>query len=428
MAGELGLSAEQITEGWVYLFGRYLVIRQERIDLAEDGVEYNVLKHNPAVVVGTDTDAAPTFVNPNLDVVYSEAWIAVDATTPAILEIPEVPTGRYYTAQIVDEWAEITHNINERNFPDHPHGRYAICLAGTSPEIPEGCLRVDIPSAKAKLLTRVQLGDDVEGAVALQHQFALTSTGSPDVTAPVSLPDFDNAHLPGAWVFQQEFLDAALAPADACGRASDLQPLVRQISGWLAEDPSRVTELDTAVHESALPGFMHFVVTFGNVTHGWSSTAAYPKFGDDFWFRATANFGGIWWNSSKEAVYELLHVDADGAPTTGDTVYRMTFTADQLPSRVVDCFWSLTVYGKPDYMLVPNPAARYNVSTRSDLVFGDDGSLTLAFAPELPPGTPDSNWLPTPAGKAFTADLRLYLPRDEVRSGAWVPPPLRPLR
>lgn len=427
MAEEPGLSAERITDGWVYLFGRYLVMRQEGIDLAEEGMDYNVLKHNPAVVVGTDSGAAPTFVNPNLDVVYSEAWIAVDDSTPAILEVPEVPTGLYYTAQIVDEWAEITHNINERNFPEHPHGRYAICLAGSSPEVPEGCLRVDIPSPKAKLLTRVQLGDDVEAAVRLQHQFSLESTGSPHVSRPAPLPDFDNAHVPGGWAFEQHHLDAALAPVDACDRASELQPLVRQVSSWLGEDPSRLSELDTVVRESAVPAFLHFVVTFGNVTNGWSSTAAYPCFGDDFWFRATANFAGIWWNSSKEAVYELLHVDVDGAPTTGDTTYRMTFPADELPSRVVDCFWSLTVYGKPDYMLVPNPAARYNVSTRSDLAFGDDGSLTLTFAPELPAGTPESNWLPTPAGKAFTADLRLYLPRDDVRSGAWVPPPLRPL-
>jgi hypothetical protein len=422
-----GPSAEQVTEAWVYLFGRYLVIRQERIDLSEDGIDYNVLKHNPAVVVGTDAGAAPTFVNPNLDVVYSEAWIAVDASTPAILEIPAVPAGRYYTAQIVDEWAEITHNINERNFPDHPHGRYAICLAGSSPQIPEGCLRVDIPSSKAKLLTRVQLGDDVEGAVALQHRFSLSSTGSPDVTRPVPLPAFDNAHLPGGWVFEQQYLDAALEPADACGRAAELQPLARRISDWLAADHAHLTDLDTVVQDSAWPAFLHFVVTFGNVTHGWSSTAAYPNFGDDFWFRATANFGGIWWNSSKEAVYELLHVDADGAPTTGDTTYRMTFAADELPSKVVDCFWSLTVYGKPDYMLVPNPAARYNVSTRSDLAFNDDGSLTLTFAPERPTDTPESNWLPTPAGQAFTADLRLYLPRDEVRSGEWVPPALQPV-
>ena len=174
-------SDEQVTEAWVYLLGRYLVIRQEAIDLAEDGADYNVLKHNPAVVVGSGAASAPTFVNPNLDVVYSEAWIAVDETTPAILEIPAIPAGRYYTAQIVDEWAEITHNINERNFPDHPNGRYAICLAGSTPEIPDGCLRVDIPSAKAKLLTRVQIGDDVDAAVALQHEFRLASTGQPQV-------------------------------------------------------------------------------------------------------------------------------------------------------------------------------------------------------------------------------------------------------
>ena len=57
MAEEPGLSAERITDGWVYLFGRYLVMRQEGIDLAEDGIDYNVLKHNPAVVVGTDSGA-----------------------------------------------------------------------------------------------------------------------------------------------------------------------------------------------------------------------------------------------------------------------------------------------------------------------------------------------------------------------------------
>ncbi len=424
---DLGLTNEQVTDAWVYLLGRYLVIRQETIDLAEAGIDYNVIKDNPAVVVGSAAGTAPTFVNPNLDVVYSEAWIAVDPGTPVILTIPEIPAGRYYTAQIVDEWAEITHNINERNFPDHPHGRYAICLAGSTPDIPEDCVRVDIPSYKAKLLARVQLGDDPDTAIALQHQFTLTSTGHPAVTPPATIPTFDNAHLPGGWSFAHPYVDAALAPADACGRAGEIQPIINDIAEYLAADPSRIAELDTIVHTAAAPAFMHFVVTFGNVTNGWSSTAAYPNFGDDFWFRATANFGGIWWNSSKEAVYELLHVDADNNPTVGTTTYRMRFDADHLPSQVVDGFWSLTVYGKPDYMLVPNPAGRFTVGSRSALDTEGDGSITLTFAPELPAGTPESNWLPTPAGKAFTADLRLYLPRDAVRQGGWTPPPLEPV-
>ena len=98
---------------------------------------------------------APTFVNPNLDVVYSEAWIAVDEHTPAILEVPVVPAGTYYTAQIVDEWAEITYNVNDRTFPEHPHGTFAICLAGSDPDIPDGAVRLDIPSGKAKLLSQL---------------------------------------------------------------------------------------------------------------------------------------------------------------------------------------------------------------------------------------------------------------------------------
>lgn len=99
-----------------------------------------------------------------------------------------------------------------------------------------------------------------------------------------------------------------------------------------------------------------------------------------------------------------------------------------LPSQVVDCFWSLTGYGKPDYMLVPKPAGRYNVSTRSGLAFDEDGSLTLFFACQRPTDVLESNWLPTPANKAFTVDLRLYFPREEVRNGTWSPPPVEPSR
>ena len=50
----LGLSVQELSEAWTYVFGRYLVIRQERLDLSEDGVDYNVLKHNPAVLAAVE--------------------------------------------------------------------------------------------------------------------------------------------------------------------------------------------------------------------------------------------------------------------------------------------------------------------------------------------------------------------------------------
>ena len=48
----LGLSVQEVADAWTYVFGRFLVIRQEQLDLSEDGVDYNVLKHNPAVLAG----------------------------------------------------------------------------------------------------------------------------------------------------------------------------------------------------------------------------------------------------------------------------------------------------------------------------------------------------------------------------------------
>lgn len=61
---------------------------------------------------------------------------------------------------------------------------------------------------------------------------------------------------------------------------------------------------------------------------------------------------------------------------------------------------------------------------RPPLQTGPDGSITLTFASELPDGTTAASWLPTPPGEPFTADLRLYLPTDDVRNGTWAPAPL----
>ena len=79
---EKSFSIQKVVDSYVYLLGRYLVLRQEHIDLDEDGVDYNVVKYNPV--------GSADFVNPNLDVAYLEAWIAVDQDTPAILTVPEI--------------------------------------------------------------------------------------------------------------------------------------------------------------------------------------------------------------------------------------------------------------------------------------------------------------------------------------------------
>src|SRR5450432_2245347 len=118
---------QTVNDAYVYLLGRALVIRQEQADFKEAGIDYNVIKYNPV--------GSADFVNPNLDVAYLEAWIAVDEKTPVLLEIPQVK-GRYYTAQILDEWGEVITNINERNYPSHPNGKFVFVAPGSKAEVP----------------------------------------------------------------------------------------------------------------------------------------------------------------------------------------------------------------------------------------------------------------------------------------------------
>ena len=83
-----------ISDAYIYVLGRVLVIRQEHMDRGAAGFAYNAMKYNPI--------GEADWVNPNLDTAYIERWFAVDPDTPVIYEVPETK-GRYYTAQILDE-------------------------------------------------------------------------------------------------------------------------------------------------------------------------------------------------------------------------------------------------------------------------------------------------------------------------------------
>jgi hypothetical protein len=53
-----------------------------------------------------------------------------------------------------------------------------------------------------------------------------------------------------------------------------------------------------------------------------------------------------------------------------------------------------------------------------------DGSLTIYMQSESPGQDKEANWLPAPKTGPFKVALRLYVPRESVRNGDWVPPAL----
>jgi hypothetical protein len=167
-----------IADAYIYLLGRVLVIRQEVMDRGAAGFAYNTIKYNPI--------GEADWVNPNLDTAYIEAWFAVDHDTAVLFEVPEIK-GRYYTAQLLDEWGEVIANINERMFPSKSFGKFALVYPNSTVKIPADAARIELHSSKAKLLGRVEIKGDKDEALKLQHGFKATVLGSPKINEPRQL-------------------------------------------------------------------------------------------------------------------------------------------------------------------------------------------------------------------------------------------------
>src|SRR5215203_5161852 len=181
------LTDRDIADAYHYMLGRWLVLRQETLDFKE-GFKWNQFIHREPGGAGS--------ANPNLDMALSEAWVAVDETSCTLIELPDIK-GRYYTVQALNGWAEVTANLNERNYPKHASGKFALCLKDAKLPLPKGVRRVDVPSRKSRVLVRIELGANSAEAIALQKKITMKATGSPRIDKAVVEFTFGNDKLPG---------------------------------------------------------------------------------------------------------------------------------------------------------------------------------------------------------------------------------------
>jgi hypothetical protein len=396
-----------IVEAYQYMLGRWLVLRQENLDFKE-GFKWNQIIHREPG--GVD------WANPNLDVVYSEAWVAVDEKSCTLVELPEIK-GRYYTVQALNGWGEVTANINERNYAKHPFGKFAFCLKGAKNIVlPKGTQRVDLPSRKSRILMRIELGANPAEAIALQKKTTMKATGSPLIDMAVVKPDFPNSKLPGVEGFDKT--DEILASeADLNLGMVDVRDKTRAVAK-AAADPAQRTRIDEVIRKYAIPAFLGEIQKMGKAVNGWVHPRLVGNYRTDYVMRSIANYAGIWANNTKEVVYFA------GQGLDGSQTYIQTYAKDALPGSKTRYFWSVIVVDGVEYKVIANPLSRYLLNKQSPLKFNDDGSLTLAFAPKQPDGIPESNWLPTPNGKKYNMTYRFYGPSKDVTDGTYYPPPL----
>jgi hypothetical protein len=405
---------QTLTDAYVYLLGRALVVRQEVGDLKEKGVRFNTIKYNPL--------GSADFVNPNFDVAYLEAWFAVDENSAVILDVPDIKD-RYHTAQILDEWGEVIANINDRTMPTKPFGRFALVSPGSKVKLPADVMPIILHSDKAKMLGRVELKGDPEGAAKLQHAFKVSVIGKPKIAKPPALAPFENKSLIGVELFDNA--DGLLASAlDVAPNAAELQAKVHAVANYVAlGKDARAAVADQL--KTIVPNFQKNVLaTTAPYKNHWLCGAFGGNYSTKFEQRTAANYAGIWANNPAEAIYFPASRDADEKLLDGSKNYVIHFPADALPDSVVDAYWSVILVSVPDYRVIPNDLKRYNFNSYSDLKKEPDGSLKIAIGPKPVAGVADSNWLPSADGKPFSLTFRTYVPKDVVKRCEWTPAPV----
>lgn len=403
------LSDKDIIDAYHYFLGRMLVLRQEHLDI-KGGFIWNRILHRDRGGV--------EWANPNLDVVYSEGWIAVDEKNCTMVEVPVIKK-RYYTIQLLNGWGETVANINERNFPGAT--KFGLCLKGGRATLPAGTQRVELPGKKARVLARVELGADPQEAVKLQRQIKVYPLGKPNVDPPVEITLFDNEQLPRVEAFNKA--DAILASErDINPGMEALQQKARAVAK-AARDVEELQRIDGVIVKQAIPQFQKALYAMGTTRNGWVRPGTIGNYGSDYRTRSLINYAGIWANNTKEVVYFKTNADGKGQQLDGSKTYTMTFPKGQ-PQSLVRYFWSVIAVDSVKFQVIDNPQKVYLLNSQTKYHTAKDGSLTLYFAAKLPDGVPPQNWLPTPAGQNYNLTFRFYGPRDNVSSGGYFPPPL----
>lgn len=414
MSTQQQLSDQDISDSYIYLLGRLLITRQQQLDFQE-GFKWNELVHRKPGEVD--------WPNPNLDVAYSEAWVAADESSCTIVSVPKVE-GRYYTVHFLNGWGETIANINERLFPKRPFGEFAICLRGADVAVPAGATRIDLPVKYSRVLARVELGSDPDAAIALQHQFKFRATGTPKLPEIPKTPIFELESLPGAEAFDA----AGIALDSEVDLSVGLEPLgdkARAIANAI-KDPAERKRVDQVIRSRAFAdiGKASARIGHGTVQNGWARPGVVGEYGLDYLARMMVNNAGIWANIKPEVLYYRGSVDQAGADLSGENVYTLTFPKDGLPAQYATFFWSVIAVDSHRFRVLPNPLNKYLINNQSGVQYNPDGSLTLYFADQKPAGAPEANWLPTPKGQKYRLTFRFYRPTEGVANGTYYPPVL----
>lgn len=363
-------------------------------------------------------------VSPNVDTVYSQVWYDL-SEEPMIYVLPE--TDRFCKVQVLDGWTNTQAILDKA-------GTYAITLSSWEGVLPEGVVRVDVPTSMAWSITRTVLSgeEDLPAVHEIQSRMDLLPLSAyvngGEYQAPKGSYAEENDYVPINKVLSMgpvEFFNKANELMKINPPSADDAAIIEEIAAvnvgpGLTFDPAVLTgdissiwtEMLQNLRQNLASDGMKFSVKLGQ----WNYFGApIGDFGTEYAFRALVAIAGLGANTVEVALYPKTEVDASGNMLTGENTYVLHF--ESYPPVLEGGFWSITAYGDDDF-LIDNPINRYCVNDRSGLKANDDGTVDIILSKDAPEDT--TNWLPVGEG-GFHLFLRIYTP-DMDALETWIAP------
>jgi DNA sulfur modification protein DndE len=359
----------------------------------------------------------------NSDTLYVIIW-ADSSEEPYILHIPDTK-GRYYTFQFIDAWTNNYHYASTRTMGSQEQ-EYALVAPGWDGKLPEGVIRIDIPTPTHFIIGRIFVADlkDVPAVNELQKQITMTPLGSYGKQyTPPKVNVVPAKKYSGDLAFFEQLGDTLVingAPAADAGILGLLKNIGLTTDHGF--DPSALSDAEKNALAQAVkdgePMLAAKSAGLGKNVNGWQYAPVLTEYyGTDYMLRAAIGYQAMFENTPIEAYYPSVFVDVNGETLDASAGnYTMTFPKGGLPP--VGAFWSTSMYDQKKRLLVANSLNRYKISSIDKLKTNADGSTTLYLQATSPGKDKESNWLPTPKAPFYML-FRMYLPKIEALNGQY---------
>ena len=386
-------------------------------------------------------------VTPNSDTPYCMVWVDM-RSEPVVISIPQMEPERFFHFQLIDLY---THNFAYLGSltSGNKGGNYLIAPANWKGEVPgniDEVIKAETDLFFSVIRTQLMNANDLPNVKAIQDAYKVQPLSGFLGNETPEQPQIQNFPV---WEEGAQFTPKAFTYLDLMLKFTNPAPSEQELRDRLAKLDIGIEgvfdmnnfepEVQMAIEEGVAEGFKEieaFIAAnntdplmsskiFG--TRKFMKDIAGTEFGmqDHYMLRAVAAHLGLYGNSGTEAIYPTYRMEAPGTPfNAAEHNYTLTFQKDSMPP--VNAFWSLSMYDGKTQLFIENDLDRYllNSNNTDQYVYGDDGSLTLYIQKDSPGRTLEPNWLPAPDGP-FYCVLRLYGPKEEALSGAWVNPPLK---